>query len=1179
MRLIFFIFSIVVLLLVAAVIGPNFIDWNKHKPKIIELVNDATGLEVKIDGNLSLSLLPSPRVKVEGLTVFAPDSKIKFDKLLSMKSAEVSVALMPLFQKKIEVKSIRLIEPNIQIEIMPDGTPSWESDKVSKAKEALDNVPEHLRDEVEEGVRQALSDKTSSALDSISLDKLEIKNGQLSFIDHRSKASYAVSKINVVLKADSLKGPFDVEGDVHYEGKKITLNATTGKFPKEGEALSVKVDIAIPEAKSNVTFNGVVAVSAPYDVQGQTNVMVQSPVKLAALFGADLGSQYNQPFALNGLLSADEDKASYNDLKISFGDFIGSGKLSLQNLKSKNPLSVIGDIKSSSVFDVDPFLSGTKKMPASGGQKLKSIATSAAAGPSSLMPQTLTLPMSVDIDFKVDVAGLKVKGQKIKGLFIDVKKTGAKLQTYFKVLSLPGQGKVDGKLNIAYTSSSKSPKTDQVVYSDPVVSYSVNGQIGQLREFLNAFVPDADTDAVTKLYKTAHFNLKGAVRSDAISLQDSTLKLDQMVIGLGGRYQPASFGTRAKAIIDISAGSVDFDQIMEAKGIKNISSASSSSNKGSAKKSASPLQGFSLPLDLVFDVSLQKARINNANLEGLRLTGDLIGKKLNLKNASVNNFAGAVISLKGQVDDLQNISGLNLKFYTKTNDVKRLAKALKVDVSTLPKGLKSVEVNASGQGTLERLVFTSNIKALGGQLDASGNASNLLGTPAFSNLEIGIKHSNLSQALQAILPDFKDSAALRKPIDFYTKATVNGKIYDLSGMKVTFGPTSFGGDLKIDAGGKIAKVRGNIKAGNIALDSLLGAKTASNKSEKSSGSNKKSSSGRWSKAPIDLKWMNGVDVNVALAASSITYGGWNLTNPSTELKIANGVLDIKDVSVGVFGGQAKMTTQVKSNPVSLSVVSTMTNIDLEKLVKALSGSGKLKSAGKVSFNMNVNSTGSSAYALINALNGTATLNGTNVILKGFDLAKMARGLATEEKLATTLTSLVSGVTSGGQTKFNTIKGDYPIAKGVVKIRSMVMDGDDAVISSSGYVDLPKWFINVDNKITLKSVPDLKPFEVKIKGPLDNPTDTFGKHILEDYISQKLKRKLAKELPNLLGSDVTDKLKKFGILPQDKTPSQAPANDNTGSTTPQQPALSPLDQILRNPKGAEDALKGVLDGLF
>ena len=98
--------------------------------------------------------------------------------------------------------------------------------------------------------------------------------------------------------------------------------------------------------------------------------------------------------------------------------------------------------------------------------------------------------------------------------------------------------------------------------------------------------------------------------SNAISLKDSTLKLDQMVVGLGGRYQPASGGKRAKAIVDISAGTVDFDKIIAAKGGKkaasNDNASAVSASKGNAREALKPVQGLSLPLDLVFDVSLAK---------------------------------------------------------------------------------------------------------------------------------------------------------------------------------------------------------------------------------------------------------------------------------------------------------------------------------------------------------------------------------------------------------------------------------------------------------------------------------------------------------------------------------------------------------------------------------------------
>ena len=1183
MRIIFFVLSLVVLLFAAAIVGPSFVDWNKYKGQIVSQVQNATGLEVKINGDLSLSVLPSPRVKIEDLIVVSP-KKIKFENLLSMKSAEVSVALLPLLQKQIQVSSVTLVEPNIQIEIMEDGTPSWTTDKIAKVKEISDVTPSDLKANV--------GSTSSKALESIALDQLEIKGGKLSFVDHATGAQHNAQDVNLNLSASSLKGPLKGEGAAVYGGKKITLTLETGRLPQGDEALEVKASVTLPDADASVSFDGVAAIKQPYDVQGQTSINLKSPDKLASMFGA--GLSFDQAVTLNGLLSADENKIQYNDLKLSLGTFVGNGSFTIDGLKNKNPLMVKGKIKSTSVLDVDALMQkGNKAKSQTVNDDLKD-ASKGQSKPTQkfFVPQTLTLPMSINADIQFDVGGVKLQGQKIKGAFLDLKKDGTAIKANFKALELPGQGKIEGNANISYASSSTSPKSGQVTYADPNVTYAVKGQVGQLAGFLKAFAPDADTSAVTKLYQTAQFDLNGKVSGNAISLKDSTLKLDQMVVGLGGRYEPVMSGKRAKAIIDISAGDVDFDKILQANGgKKTAANDNNKSQKKSAEEAVKPLQGFELPLDLTFDVSLQKARINQADLKGLRLTGDLIGNNLQLKNASVNDFAGAVINLKGQVANLSDLSGLDLSLYTKASDVQKLAQALKVDTSKLPKELKALEANVSGKGSVKSLGFDAKIKSMGGQLDAAGNATNLLGTPSFNNLSVGLNHPNLVKAIQIVSPDFKGQAGLQQAINLRTQASVNGKKINLSNMAVKLGKSDFNGNLKIDASSAVTSVRGNIQAGKIALDDLLGAKASSKKSSggSSSGGSPSKSSERWSKSSIDLAWMSAVDVDVALSASSLTYGAWNLTRPSVPLKIGNGQMSVNGMTAGVFGGQMNLTTEVKANPVTLNLSSDMKDIDLEKLVKALSGSSKLKSSGTVSFDVDVKSAGGSAHALINALNGTANLDGANVTLEGFDLAKLARGLAVEEKLATSVTSLLDGATSGGQTKFDTVKGEYKITKGTVNISSMVMDGAAAVINSTGYADLPKWFINIDNEITLKEVTDLKPINVKIKGPIDNPSDTFGKNILEDYLGDKIKRKLAKELPDVLGDDVTNVLEGLGVIPKKQAPTPAPVESEVPVEQPVAPEPAPAPKKIEKPEDAvrellnsetpEEALGNVLKGLF
>ncbi len=1187
MRILIFALSIFALLIVAALVGPSFVDWNKYKPQIISQIESGTGFNVKIEGDLGLGIFPSPHVTVNDLTVVSPKPQ-EFENILVMKSADISVALLPLLQKKVEISSVKLIEPVITVEVMDDGTSSWAVKKALNSEEIIEAPAEQII--------EPNNTAKNNALDSISLNQLEIVGGELTYLDHKTKARHSAQEIDIMLKADSLKGPFDVKGSLIVDEKEVEITAKTGRLPTANEALNLNVALSLPKAEASVSFDGVASIKQPFDVQGQTKIDIQSPDKLASMFGASSG--FNQSVSLDGLLSADENKVTLDDLKLALGDFVGNGKINVENLKSQNPLIINADLKSSSVLNLDKIISkpSSKTQNTGGGVSDKS-------KPSSFMPQSLTFPIDVSADVKIDIGGVQYQGQNFKGAFIDLNKKGAQSKVNFKVLEMPGQGKASGNIDMAYGSSSKAAKTGAVTYSDPTVTYDVEGQVGQLATFLKAFAPDADTSVVSKLYKTAQFDLKGRVNANSISLRDSTLKLDSTVVGLGGNYTPAMAGARSKATIDLSASTIDFDKIIEAQGGKKPSN-SGNSKAPNAEKALEPLKGFSLPLDLIFDLSLQKARINAADLEGLRLTGSLIGKQLKLTNASVNNFAGASISVKGNIADLSDLTGLDLALYTKTSDIKKLASALKVDTSKLPSELNALEANVKGKGSVKSLGFDANIKAMSGQLDVAGNTTDFLGVPQYNNLVIGLQHPNLVKAIQVVSPSFKSQAGLAQPVNFRSNATINSKKIDLSNMNVKLGKTDFNGNLKIDASGKMVSVRGNIQAGVIALDDLLGAKTSTKSSGGGAGSSSSSgSSGRWSKSPIDLSFMNTTDVDVDLSASSIKYGTWNFAQPKTNLKIGNGQMTINDMKAGIFGGTATLSTEVKASPVSINLTNKMDNIDLEQLARALSGGNKLKSTGSVSFDMDVNATGNSAFALINALNGKANLNGNDIILKGFDLAKMARGLAVEEKLATSVTSLLSGSLQGGQTQFDTLKGQYNISKGVVNITSMVMDGPAATITSTGAADLPKWFINVDNSIVLKDVPDLAPINVKFKGPLDNPSDTFGKKIVEDYLADKLKRKINKELgdklPGILGDDATNALQQFGIIPKKQQtpvePAPTPANDNTAPVESAPNEAQPVAPVQEQPKkietpedavnellkggDPEEALGNVLKGLF
>ena len=84
--------------------------------------------------------------------------------------------------------------------------------------------------------------------------------------------------------------------------------------------------------------------------------------------------------------------------------------------------------------------------------------------------------------------------------------------------------------------------------------------------------------------------------------------------------------------------------------------------------------------------------------------------------------------------------------------------------------------------------------------------------------------------------------------------------------------------------------------------------------------------------------------------------------------------------------------------------------------------------------------------------------------------------------------------------------------------------------------------------------DVPPFEISFNGSLDNPAQTFGQGLLQDYLNRKIQRKL---------SDLLSK--KFG---KPSNGNAAPASDHNGNSKP-----ADVEDI------AGEAIKGILEGLL
>lgn len=1174
------------LLFAALLIGPSFMDWNKYKTQILEQAKSASGYNIHIDGDIGLSVLPTPRLKIQDLSVDAPRGSA--DKLVSVDEAYVSVKLTSLISGNIIVDTVRLEKPVIALETLANGENSWAVQQSGGADEPTGDA----------GAKKSDTDRP------LSLGKVVVNEGQLTYKDAKTGKVQDLKDVNLSMSAKTLQGPFSVDGELLYNGKRIGITADTDAPKGDKKEFDADVELTLPDADAKAGFKGVIAL-APMEVQGKLDVRAKNLGAALAATDEKPSAALARPLSFSGLVTANENRLQSEDIDIEYGDTKGTGNLTVSGLKDQNPVTVDGNMGFSGILNFDQIAPKADKSKEKSveervakGEKLKS------SSGSGFLPESLSLPFPLEAKIKVMADGIQTGGQVFKGVNADIAKTGGVINVTAKISDMPGKTNADARINLTYATSSKSGEKG-VTYADPSMTFAVNGLSQQLPTLLRSFAPDQDANKALEIYKEARFDLKGNIGSEKVTLSGSTLQLDDTNLALAGSYAPHGNGGRPDIVIDLTTDTIDIDHIQSRmNGQKKQAVQKDTAAKPDLKKSLEPVRGFEMPYNLTFDLSAQKAKFSGQDINGVRIKGRAAGTSLRLDVASAQDYMGAAASLKGEVADLKTLSGIDMSFYGKTSNLKSLMNSFKMDTSKLPDSISGAEANITAIGKAEDLSFKADIAALSGKLRASGTMTGLLDKPSFNNLSVGANHPNLVKAVQIFNPSFSGGAGLEKPFDFQAKAVKNGNVYDLTGMQATLGSATFSGDLTVDQSGSKTAIRGTLNAGDIPLDSLLGAKKGGSSGASSGGgSSGASSGGKWSKTPLETGWMHTINMDLSLSAKSITYGGWDFVSPSTKINLKDGTLVVDGLKAGLFGGNAALDARVvdpadEKQPLSVAIKTKMDKVDVEPLAAALSGSRRIKATGDVTLDLDVSGSGLSSHALVSSLQGKSSLNGNTIVMKGFDLAQIGLALVDTGKPLDRLGGIVSGATSSGETRFDTVKGSYDIMQGVATISSMEMDGPAANIKSRGNVNLPQWYIDTVHTITFKNAKETGTFDVNIKGPLDSPANTFGKGLFNDVLTRRLQQKAVEKLPDVLGKDLTGKLQGLGILPPAQQKQPAVPVEEAPATTPDaaapapapqpvapapEPAPQPQSQQQDPQKALEEeagkAIQGVLNGLL
>jgi uncharacterized protein involved in outer membrane biogenesis len=325
-------------MIVAAYVILSTYDYNKFKPRIAKVVEDATGRKLTLAGDIDLEVGLSPTLVVEDVS-FQNATWGSRPELAKLKRFEIQIALLPLILKRIAVKKILLVSPDILVETDSSG------------KSNLDF-------ETEEGESQEPEDKKSVRFPRVRLLQVLIRNSRITYKDGRSTKTYVLTGQTLRSTSKDYDSPLRVEFKGACNDIPLEFEGTLGPIHALADSKqSWPLDLTIKAAGTIVSVEGSIKdVMNLKDMTVAVHVEGRSIPEVARLLPMsdvpDLG-----PFKI-GLGLSDVAPKTYkiSNLKVAFGDsdLKGSAELSLAKKRPRFTATL-----SSQNLDLRPVLSQT----------------------------------------------------------------------------------------------------------------------------------------------------------------------------------------------------------------------------------------------------------------------------------------------------------------------------------------------------------------------------------------------------------------------------------------------------------------------------------------------------------------------------------------------------------------------------------------------------------------------------------------------------------------------------------------------------------------------------------------------------------------------------------------------------------------------------------------------------
>ncbi|MDG2001333.1 MAG: AsmA family protein [Alphaproteobacteria bacterium] len=205
--IIYIIIFILLLFLSFIIFAPMFINLKVWKPEIISMLQENTGKTARIDGDIKLTIYPSPQVKVYDISLVDEESGV-INNFFRSDSVIAKLSFFPLLKGNIEIE--RIVFDNLTLNLLNERNqrPNWVFEKNTSEKDGIDKF------DVKE-----FSKFNQIEYPNIKVNEYNINNGTIIY-NNTSKIDF--DNISIMTNESSNI----LEGTIYIENNQFTLTSS-----------------------------------------------------------------------------------------------------------------------------------------------------------------------------------------------------------------------------------------------------------------------------------------------------------------------------------------------------------------------------------------------------------------------------------------------------------------------------------------------------------------------------------------------------------------------------------------------------------------------------------------------------------------------------------------------------------------------------------------------------------------------------------------------------------------------------------------------------------------------------------------------------------------------------------------------------------------------------------------